>query len=283
MRFTLDVVPLDLDLTLGCGQTFRWSRGEDGAWTGVIGDQLVRLSQRGFALSADVSPGRRDGPELVAKYLRADDDIGRIQSELSRDRVLARGMRRFRGLRIVKMDEWECLGSYILATYANIPRIRKMIDAVSGSFGDEISGGVRAFPRPECLARTRADTLRRLGLGYRAAYLRAVSSEVDDAWIARMAAEPYERLRRGLLALPGVGDKVADCVALFGFGRLESFPIDVWVERALERLYGQRGSYRRLRGFATSRFGRYAGYAQEYIYHNERARAQSGKCAFLRR
>lgn len=281
MRFGLDIAPLDLDLTLGCGQTFRWRPGERGSWTGVIDDQLVRLSAANGRLAVEVLPGRRDADELVSCYLRADDDIDRIQAVLAKDRVLAPGLKRFRGLRIVKMDEWECLGSYILATYANIPRITKMIEAVSNSFGDRIAGGIHAFPRPDHLARVSASHLRRLGLGYRADYIREVCAYMDEEWLGRMRSASYEDLRKELVALPGVGDKVADCVSLFGFGRLESFPIDVWIERALVRLYGQKGSYSRLRRFAASRFGDCAGYAQEYIYHNERAR--SGACAFLRK
>jgi N-glycosylase/DNA lyase len=81
------------------------------------------------------------------------------------------------------------------------------------------------------------------------------------------------------MELPGIGDKVADCASLFGFGRLEAFPIDVWMERALERLYRQKGSHARLRRFASERFGAYAGYAQEYLYYNERVLASNGACA----
>ncbi len=87
-------------------------------------------------------------------------------------------------------------------------------------------------------------------------------------------------MRAELKRLPGVGDKVADCVALFGFGKLEAFPIDVWMERALSRLYGQKGTYRRLAGFAHERFGEFAGYAQEYLYYNERAHSRNGSCLF---
>jgi N-glycosylase/DNA lyase len=105
---------------------------------------------------------------------------------------------------------------------------------------------------------------------------------MDDRRIRSMKRMRYEGLRADLLELPGVGNKVADCVSLFGFGRLEAFPIDVWIERAMERLYGVTGSYDRLRHFAAERFGPYAGYAQEYIYHNERIHSRSGDCLFTR-
>lgn len=95
-----------------------------------------------------------------------------------------------------------------------------------------------------------------------------------------MRSMDYDELRVALKELPGVGDKVADCVALFGFGKLEAFPIDVWIERALARLYRRRGTYRSLLEFARDRFGPYAGYAQEYLYYNERAHAPGGACLF---
>ncbi|MEM2892257.1 MAG: DNA glycosylase [Thermoplasmata archaeon] len=283
MKFSLDVWPLDLGMTLGCGQTFRWRVDGDGHWMGVIDDQFVRLARRGRELSAEVLPGRRDAPELVARYLRTDDDIGKIHRVLARDEVLARGLQRFKGLRLVKMDEWECLASYVLATYANIPRIAGMIERISLALGEEISPGIHAFPRRERVAKAGSQKLKKLGLGYRAHYLSELSEGIDEARISRMRGLPYEQVREELIELPGVGDKVADCVALFGFGMLEAFPIDVWVERALARLYGKRGSYSELRRFAVSRFGRFAGYAQEYMYHNERLRARTGVCMFLER
>jgi N-glycosylase/DNA lyase len=107
-----------------------------------------------------------------------------------------------------------------------------------------------------------------------------VCKSIDEQSIESMKGMSYENLRERLIELPGVGEKVADCVSLFGFGRLESFPIDVWIERALKRLYGQKGSYSRLRHFANERFGKFAGYAQEYIYHNERMRGRTGVCLF---
>ena len=281
MRFGLDIQPIDLGATLGCGQVFRWRVDGGSRWKGVIDDQLVALTSKGQTIDVEALPGRRDAPELVARFLRADDDIEKIQGALAKDEVLARGMARFRGLRIVKIDEWECLASYVLATYANIPRISGMIERISNEFGEEISRGVHAFPRRERLARASVTELRRLGLGYRADHLSALCEMLDGSAVSRMRKIPYEELRKNLIELPGVGDKVADCVCLFGFGRLESFPIDVWVERALARLYRKRGSYSTLRKFAASRFGEYAGYAQEYIYHNERLRARSGVCAFL--
>lgn len=280
MRFELKIDPLDLDQTLGCGQTFRWQRQPDGSWRGPIGDQIVRLAQTRSRLIVEAFPGTCRVRGQVAAYLRAGDDIRRIQSWLAKDHVLAEGMKEVRGLRIVKMDEWECLVSYVLATYANIPRITKMIETLSVRYGDEILDGVHAFPAHAQLCEVPTAELTRCGFGYRADYLHRLCKMIDDDRIRDMRRMPYPELREELKELPGVGDKVADCVSLFGFGKLEAFPIDVWIERALARLYKRRGSYSKLRAFAESRFGPYAGYAQEYLYYNERLRAPEGACVF---
>lgn len=226
------------------------------------------------------APGTKALRGVVETYLRAGDNIRDIQSALSKDRLLARGMERLRGLRIVKMDEWECLVSYVLATYANIPRITRMIDAISCRYGDEIACGVHAFPSRPQLSEARENDLRRLGLGYRASYVKELCETVDEGELDRMKSLSYDDLRSELLGLPGVGNKVADCVSLFGFGRLEAFPVDVWIKKALLRLYSREGTYRALREFAQERFGRYAGYAQEYLFYNERAGSKEGTCAF---
>lgn len=280
MRFELEIAPLDLDLTLGCGQTFRWRRQPDGSWIGVLGQHRVRLSQKGSVIEAEATPGEEAIEELIADLLRAGDDIRAIQRELRKDRILAPGIARMKGLRIVKLDEWECLVSYILATYANIPRIMKMVESVASRYGRRLSPGVYSFPDMRRLAKASVPELSKLGLGYRAKYVQEACATIDEAEFKNLLKMPYESLRSELVRLPGVGEKVADCVALFGFGRLESFPIDVWMERALARLYRQKGSYSKLRHFAANRFGQYAGYAQEYLYYNERMRARGAACVF---
>jgi len=280
MTFELEIEPLDLDLTLGCGQTFRWRREEDGSWSGPLGDRLVTLRKRGHCLEVQALPNTAGVEKAVSTFLRAEDDIDSIQSHLLRDPLLAKGMKRLRGLRVVKMDEWECLASYILATYSNIPRITKMVDGVARRYGERIAGDVHSFPSARELARASVADLQRLGLGYRAAYIHETCRMLRGKPTRRLAGMSYEDLRQELQEFPGVGDKVADCVCLFGFGRLEAFPIDVWVARSLKRMYGAEGNYSRLRRFASDKFGQYAGYAQEYMYYNERPLAARGRCVF---
>jgi len=282
-QFELDIEPLDLGQTLGCGQTFRWRCQQDGSWIGILSKQVVELKEEDGLLKARADPGNGDFQREICRYLRASDDVSEIQRILRKDKVMAPGIRKMRGLRIVKIDEWECLASYVLATYANIPRISKMIESIAREYGTKIREGSYAFPSPHELGRASVKELAGCGLGYRAAYLNSLCREIDEQRLDELKKLGYEELREELIQLPGVGDKVADCVCLFGFGKLESFPIDVWIERALSRLYKQKGTYRSLRGFAKERFGKYAGYAQEYLYYNERAFASEGACMFTRR
>jgi N-glycosylase/DNA lyase len=254
---------LDLDHTLGCGQVFRW-RKEDGLWKGVVQGRAVVLEQAGRGARA--LSGMGDG--LFHHYFRADDDLEEIYRALGGDPVLRGYIARFRGLRLVRQDPWECLASYVLATNANIPRIRGMIEKVCRTFGPRTEEGVHPFPSPEQLL----DGCQRAGscgLGYRAGRFielaRTVRREGID--LSGLRKVGYEECHRELAALPGVGPKVADCVALFSLDHLEAFPVDVRVRKAMAELYGMEGSYRKVSALARRRFGEWAGYAQEYIYY----------------
>lgn len=277
-RFQLDITPLDLDQTLGCGQTFRWRRAPDGAWRGPLGKNVYTIVRSGAAHTVESVSGGAEAKKRLTWYLRGADDVRAIQRTLGKDPVLKAGIGRMKGLRIVKIDEWECLASYILATYANIPRITKMIDTLCLRYGEPIDDEFHSFPGIETMREVPEKELRDCGLGYRAKLLSGTCRLITEDDLRAMVRAPSEELRSRLISLPGVGDKVADCVSLFGFGRLDSFPIDVWIERALGRLYGIEGSYRTLREFAARRFGPFAGYAQEYLYYNERVLARAGAC-----
>ncbi|HNU36162.1 MAG TPA: 8-oxoguanine DNA glycosylase, N-terminal domain-containing protein, partial [Methanomassiliicoccales archaeon] len=130
---------LDLDHTLGCGQVFRWRKVGD-AWKGVVDGRLVTLSHDGDAISA-----RGMSEERLARYFRQDDDLEEIYRELEWDGNLSSYFSRYRGLRLVRQDPWECMASYVLATNANIPRIQGMIERVCRTFGTEMDG-YYAFP-----------------------------------------------------------------------------------------------------------------------------------------
>ncbi len=262
MEIVLDVA---LDPTLGCGQAHRWRKLEDGRWQGVVKDSVTTLTQteNGFEYE-----GSNESDLL--EYFRSQDDLAHIISEMSKlDPVVADLSSRCPGLRILKQPEWECLATYVLATNVNVKRIAKMVESVCDHFGTDL-GERRAFPTPkqildgkECICECR--------LGFREPRFIQLAEGVEDGSIdiGSMKSMDYPELVGALQKINGVGPKVADCVALFGFGKMEAFPVDVRIQKCVERMYGVTGSYRTVSAFGQDRFGPYAGYAQEFLYHSD--------------
>jgi N-glycosylase/DNA lyase len=188
-------------------------------------------------------------------------------------------LRRTSGLALLHQDPWECLISFIVSAFNNIPKVELSLDRLAQQFGEQIGERTWTFPTAEPLAEAGLRDLRRCALGYRAPYVRDVARLVaaGDLDLPALGRVEYLSARRMLLALPGVGEKVADCVLLFAYGKGEAFPVDVWVKRAVERWYfsGRRKTEREIREFAHQRFGSLAGYAQQHLFHYMRERGKA--------
>ncbi len=260
--------PFNLDKTLSCGQVFRWAE-TNGWWTGVIRDRVIRIQQDGNHLSwsgADEA--------FIRHYFSLDLDLSRILAEIDCDPVIHRAIYACRGLRIIRQTPWECLVSYMIATFTNIPSIKRRISLLCREFGNKIDSGGEpyfSFPTPEALAGSDEKQVRACSLGYRAPYLCQVAQAIhqDPGWAGAIRNLPYEEARTELMRYRGVGRKVADCVLLFGFERLEAVPVDVWIERILRQHYlkpGEKANYDHIRRYAQGYFGPFAGYAQEYLF-----------------
>jgi len=262
----------------------------------VVSGGVLRLKQEGEILRCSVSSDRLDS-EFVARYFRLDVDLDHALASVSKDENITRAVEKFYGLRIVGQDTWECLASFVLATNANIPRIKKMVDAISSRYGEtlEFEGEkYSTFPSPEALAAASEKDLLSCGLGYRAPFLRRVALSVSEGNVDFPAlaglgySESRKLLMRELLGeklLLGVGPKVADCVLLYSCGKDEAFPIDVWIARvlatsypallgrSLKKRYAAEGKvklspsdYDKISARVRAYFGRYAGYAQQYLF-----------------
>jgi N-glycosylase/DNA lyase len=164
--------------------------------------------------------------------------------------------------------------SFICSSNSNIPRIRGTIERLAGSFGQPVKLGRRrrfTFPAPAALADAGQEALAALGLGYRAGYVARTAVTIADGGLSldALREESYEEAKRALLELPGVGEKVADCVLLFSLEKLEAFPVDVWVRRGLQGRYPAEGRRqpKALAAWARERFGPWAGYAQQYLFY----------------
>jgi len=280
--------PFNLDFTLGCGQAFRWNkRGE--WWHGVVRERVIKIRQASHRLEFENAEA-----DFVDKYFRLRDNLSKILPQISKDKQIKAAVKKFKGLHILRQDPWECLVSYICATYKNIPAIKKMLFNLSKRFGDKSvfdSLEFYTFPTPAKLAKASIKELVECGLGYRARYVSETAKTIHekDCELEKLRKTSYKKARQELLNLPGVGLKVADCVLLFSLGKLEAFPVDVWIKRIIIKYYANHftkefirkiesrtsltiSEYEKLNLFGRTYFGKYAGYAQEYLYHFERAR-----------
>lgn len=261
MKIELDV---SLDPTLGCGQAHRWIKRGD-TWNGVLGKHIVDLTETsdGFNIEGCLDKG------MILEYFREKDDLGSIVKEISSvDPYVASLSASCPGMRILKQEPWECLATYVLATNVNVKRIAKMVESVCDTFGTSL-GERCAFPTPKQIL-DKQEEIPICKLGYRESRFIELADKVEngDINIENIRDLDYNDCVNELVRINGVGPKVADCVALFGFGHLEAFPVDARISKCLNEIYGISGSYKVMSEFGRNRFGRYAGYAQEFLYHS---------------
>jgi N-glycosylase/DNA lyase len=269
--------PLDLRATIDSGQVFRWRW--DGDWCyGVIGEHAYSMRQAdGGLLVRSSATSQMDTSGPVADFLRLDDDIEGMFRDLANDTPLTNAVKRWQGLRILRQDPWECLVGFVCSQVSNIPRISRNMASVAEAYGErvELDGRfLHRFPGAERLAAAGEDGLFVLGLGFRAGYLAKIADNVanGDVGLAALRLAPYGEAKAVLTQMKGIGDKVADCVLLFSLDKMEGFPIDRWVKRALVDWYGheEKARYGDLLSWAQERWGSRAGYVQQYLFHHRR-------------
>lgn len=257
-----DIQALDLRQTLTCGQCFRWQETETG-FTGVAFGKVVTICQDQDTLHIENSTPE-DFENYWRKYLDLDLDYQKINEEIKQIHpVLKEAAPYTCGIRILQQEPWEALCTFIISQNNNIKRISGIVQRLCETFGEEIENGFYSFPTPQKLATLQPDDLAPLKAGFRNKYIidaamKVSSGEVD---LEKCRTLPYEEARTELQKIKGVGVKVADCTLLFGMHRIEAFPVDVWIKRALEQLFP---------GMKPEDFGRYAGIAQQYIFHYSR-------------
>ena len=271
------VSDFDLVKIFECGQCFRWEADENGVYTGVAHGRVAMLRNScnsGSGSSAGsssifISGTLSDFDTIWRDYFDLDRDYAEIRRHICIDDFMRSATAFGEGLRILRQDKWEVLCSFIISQCNNIPRIKKIIAELCRQFGEQIRfdgiGGagktLYTFPSAKKLAQLKTDDLAPIRCGYRADYIIVAARAVADGALdlESLSRESPNTARAALKKLRGVGDKVADCVLLYGLNMPDAFPLDVWMKRAVAEHYGP--------AFDPGIFSPYAGIAQQYIFH----------------
>ena len=257
-----NVRDLDLAQTLDCGQSFRWVERSDGGFDGVAFKKSVTVRLDGTDLY--IENADEADRELWHSYFDLGLDYGKIREEISAIHpVLADAARYAPGIRILRQEPFEALCTFIISQNNNIQRIKGIVQRLCELLGERLPDGAFAFPEAEKLAALNPDDLAPLRAGFRNRYLIDAARKVADGDVdlEKCRACAYDEARNELMQITGVGVKVADCTLLFGLHRIEAFPLDVWMKRAMAKLFP---------GMTPDDFGQYAGIAQQYIFHYSR-------------
>jgi N-glycosylase/DNA lyase len=281
MLVTIDE-PFNLAATLESGQAFRWHKAGD-VYQGVVFGNVIEIRgvPRGIEFSC-LPDAENDIAPLLCDYLGLNIDLASVYEAISVDKHIEEAITRYSGMRVLRQDPWECLVGFICSSASNIPRISRNVEDISIAFGKPIGRSIKrhSFPTPEDLAEAGEKRIFRLGLGYRATYLSKTAQAVaeGDMDLASLRKDSYGHALEALVTLAGVGDKVANCVLLFSLDKPEAFPVDTWIIRVLREWYldeAMPNSLPKMRAWAQGYFGPYAGYANQYLFHERRRRDRS--------
>ena len=268
---------INIESTINSGQVFLWNKIRD-QWVGIDGQDILILNQSPF--SARSSSGNIDN------FLRSDDNLKKILSDISRDKIVAGAVKQSPGLRLIRQDPFQCYISFICSSNSSIQNIKSMLENLCKKFGtkQEFDGHeISTFPKVETLANASMKDLADCKLGFRAKYVKEAaqsvnSGKIDFEWLKKT---DYHTAIESLKKILGIGNKVADCIALFSLDKMEAFPIDRWTQRILLKYYKKffddvtekpvtEKKYEKLHGEIVEYFGSYAGYSQQFLFKMER-------------
>jgi len=284
--FSYNPEEFSLDHTLASGQCFRWKRQPDGWWIGVVGSTVFGVRQEDETFYWWSYPGHPGGEERLRYYFQLDTALGEIVRIISAaDPAASAAAIRWSGLRIVRQDPEECILSFVCSTANSVPRIAYGVGEFSRYYGEplgEVEGRqYYAFPGATVLANVDPPTLaKQTSLGFRAANLVKVARQVEargPGWAMSLRDMPYREAHNELVALNGIGAKIADCVCLFSLDKSEAVPVDTHVWQLARDLYfpdwPERKSltsaaYNTVAGTFRDRFGNLAGYAQNFLFYD---------------
>ena len=270
---------INVENSINSGQVFLWRKNKD-IWYGVNGQDILKISKPGTVKSYQ---------NTKTDFFRRRDNIEKIIKSISKDRVTKKAVKKYLGLRILEQDPFQCLISFIVSSNSNIQKIKSSLENLSEKFGIKVEFQNKEFflfPKPEKLAKASINEIKSCGVGYRARFIkeaanRTLLKKIDFEYLRKCN---YQEAKEEICFIPGVGNKVADCVLLFSLNKLEAFPLDRWMIRILEKYYSDQfqletktiteKQYSILHEKIVNYFGPFAGYAQQFLFKMERENYQ---------
>ena len=266
---------IDIDNSINSGQVFLWKKdGSD--WYGINGQDILKINKN--AVIKSIQNSKTD-------FFRKKDNMQEIIKSISKDKTVKKAIKQYEGLRIFKQDPFQCMISFIISSNSNIQKIKTSLEKITKKFGVKVEIQNKEFflfPKPEKLANASIEEIKKCGVGYRAPFIKQAaemifSKKIDLEYLEKL---DYKEAKKNICLIPGVGNKVADCILLFSLNKLEAFPLDTWMIKILEKYYSNefkietktitQKQYEILHEKIVNYFGPYCGYAQQFLFKMER-------------
>ncbi len=266
---------IDIDNSINSGQVFLWEKqGSD--WYGINGQDILKINKNGVIKSIRNSK---------TEFFRKNDNMQEIIKSISKDKTVKKAIKEYEGLRIFEQDPFQCLISFIISSNSNIQKIKNSLEKITKKFGKKVKIQNKEFflfPKPEKIANASINEIKACGVGYRAPFIKeaakmVISKQINFEYLKKC---DYYEAKKNICLVPGIGNKVADCIMLFSLNKLEAFPLDTWMIKILEKYYSKefkiktktitQKQYELLHEKIVNYFGPYCGYSQQYLFKMER-------------
>jgi N-glycosylase/DNA lyase len=266
---------IDIDNSINSGQVFLWEKCGSN-WYGINGQDILKINKN--AVIKSIQNSKTD-------FFRKNDNMQEIIKSISKDKTVKQAIKQYDGLRIFRQDPFQCMISFIISSNSNIQKIKNSLEKMTKKFGVKVQIQNKEFflfPKPEKLAIASIEEIKKCGVGYRAPFIKQAaemvfSKKIDFKYLEKLN---YKEAKKNICLIPGVGNKVADCILLFSLNKLEAFPLDTWMIKILEKYYSNEfkietktittKQYDILHEKIVNYFGPYCGYAQQFLFKMER-------------
>jgi N-glycosylase/DNA lyase len=298
----INLVPLDPIRTINSGQVFLWEN-HNNSWYGIDGSKILKITikdtekyklienNKFLCELENVDIEYNSFPESKNwnyKFFRLEDNQAVVNKTLTKDHVILNIYKRYKGLRLIRQDPFQCIISFVCASNTNIKRIRHMLSNITKKFGKRViynDLNFNLFPNPNELSQASIEELVSCGLGYRSKFVKSIATQIkNNLELNSLKEMKYLEAKAELTKLFGIGNKIADCILLFSLEKTEAFPIDIWIYRALFQYYEwmfkddgiiknaklPENKYKLIHNKINNYFGKYSGYVQQYLYYHIR-------------